>query len=191
VDGYRLRLAYLKEDPAFGSAVSLGKVSGDARAYVRLFGESDVLALRAGGGFTVGQPGFRRSFAVGGFPDTDLFDLVKTNVAVLRGYPDNAYSGRNFLGGNLEYRVPLAVLERGERSLPLFIRHLHATAFFDAAHAWSTTLRLRDVKAGAGVSLGADTFVGHRLPLTGVVSLAHGLTAGGVTRAYLRLGLAF
>jgi Tol biopolymer transport system component len=191
LDGYRLRLAYLKEDPSLGSSLSLGKVSVDARAYLRLFGESDVLALRTGGGFTVGQPGFQRSFAVGGFPDSDLFDLVKTNMAVLRGYPDNAFPGRSFAEANLEYRVPLAALERGERSLPLFVRHLHTTAFFDAAHAWSGVFRLGDVKTAAGISLGADTYVGHRLPLTGQVSLARGFAPGGDTRVYFRLGLAF
>jgi Tol biopolymer transport system component len=191
LDGYRLRLAYLKEDPSLGSSLSLGKVSADARAYWRLFGESDVLALRTGGGFTVGQPGFQRSFAVGGFPDSDLFDLVKTNMAVLRGYPDNAFPGRSFAEANLEYRVPLAALERGERSLPLFVRHLHTTAFFDAAHAWSGVFRLGDVKTAAGISLGADTYVGHRLPLTGQVSLARGFAPGGDTRVYFRLGLAF
>ena len=37
---------------------------------------------------------------MGGFPDSDLFDLVKTNMAVLRGYPDNAFTGRRFAEAN-------------------------------------------------------------------------------------------
>jgi hypothetical protein len=41
------------------------------------------------------------------------------------------------------------------------------------------------------VSLGADTYLGHRLPLTGVVGVARGLNSGGETEVYFRLGLAF
>jgi hemolysin activation/secretion protein len=150
-----------------------------------------VLALRVGGGFTLGRPAFRLSFAVGGFPDANLLDLVRTNVAVLRGYPDNAFTGRSFAQANLEYRVPLLTPQRGFRSLPVFIRHLHGTVFLDAAHAWSGAFRLRDAKTGAGVALGADTYLAHRLPLTVSVALARGFAAEGETRVYLRLGLAF
>ena len=137
IDGTRLRLAYLKEDPAFGSEVSLSKGTIDGRLYLRAFGEVDTIALRAQGGFTRGAPGFTRSFTVGGFPDSSLFDVVGTNLAVLRGYPDDAFSGRAFAAANVEYRVPLGHPERGWRTLPVFLRHFHATAFFDAAHAWT------------------------------------------------------
>src|SRR4029450_13855789 len=74
VEGWRLRVACLKEAPGLGSDVSLGKLTADARAYTRVFGESDALALRWGGGTSFGQPGFTRSFAVGGFPEGNLFD---------------------------------------------------------------------------------------------------------------------
>src|SRR5262249_11815304 len=141
VDGYRLRVAYLKEAPGLGSEVSLGKVLADARAYTRLFGEGDVLALHLAGGLTVGSPRFRRSFAVGGFPDGVLFDVVGTNHGVLRGYPDDAFLGRRFLDGNLEYRFPLAHPQRGYRLLPVLVRHVHGTLFVDAGNAWSDTFR--------------------------------------------------
>jgi len=191
VEGGRLRVAYLREGAALGSDVSLGKVTVDGRLYTRVFGESDALALRAGGGFTNGQPGFDRSFTVGGFPDSSLFDLVRTNVAVLRGYPANAFTGRSFAQANLEYRIPLSGLQRGWRSFPLFVRHLHGTLFFDAAHAWTGPLQLRDVKTAAGAGLGIDSYLSHRLPLTGMVWLARGFNQGGETRVYFRLGLAF
>jgi hypothetical protein len=191
VEGGRLRVAYLREDPVLGSDVSLGKVTVDGRVYTRVFGESDTLALRVGGGLTTGQPGFQRSFAVGGFPDSNLFDIVRTNLAVLRGYPNNAFAGRSFAGANVEYRVPLSQLQRGWRSLPVFVRHLHGTVFFDAAHAWSGSFQLKDVKTAAGAALGVDTYLSHRLPLTGMVWVARGFDELGDTRVYWRLGLAF
>jgi len=150
-----------------------------------------VLALRAGGGATVGSPGFVRSFAVGGFPDANLFDLVRTNVAVLRGYPDNAFTGRRFAVANAEYRFPLATPQRGVRSLPFFIRHVSGSVFADAAHAWNEGFELRDVKTSAGAALGLDWYLGHRVPLTTTVGVARGFADGGETRFYFRAGLAF
>jgi outer membrane protein assembly factor BamA len=191
VDGARLRLAWLREAPGFGSDVALSKLTADARAYFRVFGERDVLAVRAGGGMTLGQRGFFRSFAVGGYPDSNLFDLVRANVALLRGYPDDAFVGRSFALANLEYRFPLGSPQRGFRTLPFFLRHLRGTVFWDGAGAWTGELRRGDLKSAAGVGLGLDTTLAHRLPFTGEIALAHGFGGRGLTKAYFRIGLAF
>jgi outer membrane protein assembly factor BamA len=134
---------------------------------------------------------------VGGFPDGSLLDVIGTNRAVLRGYPQNGgadpagFSGRNFVAANLEYRFPLGHPQQGWRSLPVFLRHLHGAVFADAGHAWTGSFRVDDVKTGAGVALGADTYLGHVLPFTGVLGLAWGFAAGGETKVYFRVGLAF
>ena len=190
VDGWRLRLAWAKEDPALGSDVSLSKLTADARSYVRL-GDGHALALRLGGGMTVGQPGFERSFAVGGFPDSGLFDVVRTNVSVLRGYPDDAFTGRSFVNANAEWRFPLAHPQRGWRTFPAFVRHVHGSFFADAASAWSGKLRMRDVKSAAGAALGADLYFSQVLPTTVSAGLARSFSDGGETRFYFRFGLAF
>jgi hypothetical protein len=197
VDGYRLRLAVQKEDPALGSEVALVKTTADARGYFRLFGETDTVALRLGAGATFGRPSFRRSYAVGGFPDGSLFDLVRTNPSVLRGYPQDGgalrdrFTGRSFVNANVEYRFPLGHPQRGWRSLPVFLRHLHGAVFADAGHAWTGPFRFGDVKTSAGLAVGTDAVVGHVLPLTGVIGLARGLADGGETTVYARLGLSY
>ncbi len=191
VEGFRLRFAYAQEDPALGSQVALGKATADLRLYTRVFGSTDALALRVGGGTTHGQERFEESYAIGGFPDASLLDVVRTNPAVLRGYEDNAFRGRRLLYGNAEYRVPLAHPQRGVRSYPIFLRHVHATAFFDAAEVWNDAFRAAAIKKGAGVALGADWLAFHRVPLTTVVGLAHGFDAGGETQGYFRFGLSF
>jgi hypothetical protein len=190
VDGHRLRAAVLKEDPAFGSSVSIYKLTLDGRKYVRLDG-NQVLALRLGGGATLGRSVFRRSFAVGGFPDGSLFDVVRTNHAVLRGYPDDAFLGRAFSVANVEYRFPFGHPQRGYRTLPFFLRHVHGSVFADAAHAWSGQFRMRDVKVGVGAAVGVDFTVGHALPLTATFGVAQGLADAGETQAYFRAGLSF
>ena len=191
VDGGRLRLAWLHEAKALGSDLSLDKLTADARLYQRVFGERDVLALRAGGGTTYGEEQFERSFAVGGYPDGSLFDIVRTNNAVLRGYPENAFTGRRYAVFNAEYRFPLFDPQRGWRSFPLFLRHFSGSVFFDAANAWSGEFRAGDVKTAAGASIALDSAIGYALPLTAEVTLAHGFDEQGDTKVYFRFGLAF
>jgi Tol biopolymer transport system component len=191
VEGWRLFTALLKEDPTLGSDVSLWKATADARAYTRVFGETDSLSLRMGGGTTFGRPGFDDSFRLGGFPDGSLFDVAGTNVSLLRGYADDAFHGRSVVHANAEYRLPLAHPQQGYRSFPVFVRHLHASAFVDVGEAWSDAFEVGDLKPGVGVSLGADFIIGHHLPLTGIVSLARGLASRGDTQVYARVGLPF
>ncbi len=189
--GQLLTIAGIKEDPALGSVVSLAKIEADVRAYQHIRGDSDVLALRLGAGTTIGRPTFRRSYAVGGFPGGSLFDVVRTNETVLRGYPDDAFTGREFVHANAEYRFPLWYPERGIWSFPIFLRHLHATVFADAANAFTGPLRLADVKTAAGGSVGADIFIGHAIPVTATLGVAHGFAEQGMTVSYLRMGLSF
>jgi outer membrane protein assembly factor BamA len=190
VEGWQIRLAGLKELPELGSDVSLWKGTADVRGYARI-GEASALSFRTGGGLTLGAPSFRRSFAVGGFPEGSLFDLVGDNPAILRGFPDNVLQGRYVAHATIELRTPLADPQRGYRTLPLFLRHVHAIVFADAAQAWSGAFQLRRTQTDAGVGLGGDLFLGHQLPVTWSVGLARGFGGLGETRAYSRLGLAF
>ena len=190
-EGSRLRVSWLHEAKGLGSDVSLDKLTADARLYQRVFGPRDVLALRLGGGTTWGEPGFARSFAVGGYPDASLFDLVRTNEAVLRGYPDNAFTGRRYLAVNAEYRFPLVSPQRGFHSAPLFLRHFRGTLFFDAANAWSGGFHASELNTSLGASLGADSALGFSLPLRAELAVAHGFQERGDTRVYFRFGLAF
>jgi outer membrane protein assembly factor BamA len=190
-EGGRLRVAWLHEAKGLGSDLSLDKATVDARLYQRAFGARDVLAVRASAGTTWGSPRFERSFAVGGYPDASLFDIVRTNPAVLRGYPDNAFTGRSYAAANVEYRFPLFSPQRGWRSLPVFLRHFRGTVFFDAANAWTGDFRAGELKTAAGGSIGVDTAIGFTLPVTAELAIARGFGEEGDTRVYLRLGLAF
>ena len=189
-DGWRFRLAMLREARALGSDVSLAKWSADARGYLDVGGGA-TLALRAGGGGTLGEPGFRRSFSVGGFADDSLRDVVRTNLSLLRGYRDEAFAGRSYFAANAELRAPLAHPQRGLRTLPVFLRHLHAAAFADVGDAWSGALSAARLKTGVGAALGADLNLSHAVPFTFTAGVARGLATQGETRFYFRSGLSF
>ena len=189
VDGGRLSVAWLLASTALGSDDRFDKLTLDGRYYRRLLGSRDVLALHLGLGTSFGQPRYL-PYSVGGYPDSALFD-AGANLAVLRGYPSDAFAGRRFASANVEYRFPLFSPQRGWRSLPVFLRHLRGTVFADAANAWSGEFRVADLKTAVGASLGLDTALGYTLPSTAEIAVAHGFDQRGDTRFYLRFGLAF
>jgi Tol biopolymer transport system component len=190
VEGARLRVSAEQELPALGSDASMLKLAVDGRAYLRVRG-THALALRGGAATTLGERQLRRTFSAGGFPTGDLFDLFGARPGVLRGYPDDAFSGRHLVYANAEYRFPLTHPQRGLWSLPAFVRHLHGALFVDVGQAWTGEFTGCQMKTALGAALGTDTFMGHALPVTGTVGLARGLSDKGETRIYFRLGLAF
>ena len=191
VQGLRARVAYLQEAEALGSDVDVAKVTADVRGYHRVFTDRDALALRLGAGTTIGEPGLLRSYAIGGFPDGSLFDVVQTNHSVLRGYAQDAFRGRRFGHANAEYRFPLAHPQRGYRTVPFFLRHLHAAAFVDAAGIWNDAIDLGETKVGVGAAVGADMNVFYNLGLTFTAGIAHGFSDTESVRTYFRSGISF
>ena len=189
VDGGRLSVAWLHATQALGGSDDFDKLTLDGRYYLRLLGSRDALAVHLGAGTSFGQPRYQ-PYSVGGYPDSALFDSG-ANLAVLRGYPPDAFTGRRFASANLEYRFPLFSPQRGWRSLPVFLRHLRGTLFADAANAWSGQFHPGQLKTAAGASVGVDTALGYALPATAELTVARGFDARGDTRVYLRFGLAF
>jgi hypothetical protein len=191
VHGWRSRTAWLVERPALGSDLRLSKLTTDIRGYHRVFGARDAFALRAAGGLTFGEPRFRNSFALGGFPDSGGFDIGRANYGLLRGYEEDEFRGRKFVSVSAEYRFPLAFPQRGLFSAPVFLRNLHGSVFLDAGNTWTAEFATADVHTAVGASLAVSTVLGHALPITGSVTLAQGLSADRDPRVYFRLGLAF
>jgi hemolysin activation/secretion protein len=73
----------------------------------------------------------------------------------------------------------------------VFLRHVHAAAFFDAGHAWSGPLELSELKTAAGAALGLDTNLAHALPFSFSAGVAYGFAEKGETRFYFHAGLSF
>jgi hypothetical protein len=190
VDGWLVHAGYLKEEPSLGGTASLGKLIFDGRGYLRV-GDDQVVAVRGGLGATFGSPRFVQSFAVGGFPEGSLADVIDTNFTVLRGYPDDAFQGRSFVHMNAEYRFPLLFPEHGYRSSPVFLRHLHGAVFADAANAWVGPFRAADLRTALGAAVGFDAALSQAYPLSVTLGVARGFSIYGETRFYARLGLSF
>jgi hypothetical protein len=193
-DGARVKVALSRELKQLGSDLDSGKVVVDARRYTRL--GPAVLVSRLGGGWTFGPRPSRSAFSVGGLATPALLDPAGDEPAVLRGYQtpdgsDRSRYGRRIAFSNLELRIPLARPQRGLRALPFFVRHLHLSASIDAAAVAPLRLNLGSARVGASVGLGANLFLGHRIPVTVQGGVGRGLTRDGATVPWFSIGFPF
>jgi outer membrane protein assembly factor BamA len=170
---------------------------GDVRAYVPFGPRHAVLALRATGARTTGDAPVRRVLRLGGSDgDRAVLSFDEDASSLLRGFATGQFTGSRLALVNAEYRLPIAWIERGAGTWPIFLRSLHATLFADAGDAWrSGGARPGDWKGSWGGELSTDVVAGFVLPLTltgGVAWGRDGESRVPPTRtAYVRLGHGF
>ncbi|HEY0134686.1 MAG TPA: hypothetical protein VGB85_11415, partial [Nannocystis sp.] len=139
-----------------------------------------VLALRLAGGASAGGLGGLGAFRLYGTPQPNSVfqDFLQRNAwgeaGTLRGFTPAGFAGTYYLVLNSEYRIPLADVERGMSSLPLFLRRVTAIPFLDYGGAWSGKLTRDLLKFGAGASLVFSFRIGYRETIDLFVTYAHG-----------------
>jgi hypothetical protein len=182
--------------PGFGSDARADFVRGDARTYLPIGMRHAVLALRATAARTGGDEADRRVLRLGGSDaDESVVSFSEDASALLRGFPSNAFLGTRVALANAEYRVPLAWIERGYGTWPLFLRSVQATAFVDAGNAWGGPAPADGVKWAWGAELGGSIVAGFVLPVDLFAGVAWGHDPSGTyrdtRRAYVRFGYGF
>ena len=178
-----------------GADGDAGALVADLRGYRATRPGHAVIAARVAGARAWGDEAVRRVFAVG---DTSasvpVLDFGLGAISLLRGFEAADLNGRHAVVANLDYRVPLAWIERGAGTWPFFVRSLHGALFSDFGSAWDDTRGGNDWRASFGAELSADVVVGFSLPLTvsGGVAFRHDPThqSGGPTM-FARIGRAF
>jgi outer membrane protein assembly factor BamA len=172
--------------------------AGDARyqTYLKVpWLEHHALALQLAGGAAVGDIGDRAVYALGGAaladPILQLLRAVGAPSPSLRGYPPGALSGNAFALGSLEYRFPIAVLDQGIDTLPVYLRRVHGAAFADAAAVADEPFHFGRPRAAAGVEVRVEVTLGYSLGAVMRVGVARGFNEGGVTQPYVTLGSPF
>jgi hypothetical protein len=152
---------------AFGADADAGTLSVDVRAFPRIGRAHHVLAMRAAAATSWGDRAGRRVLGAGGSAaPASAIAFGRDAIGLARGFENDAIVGYRAAVLNVDFRLPLARIERGLGRLPLFIRQLHGAAFVDAAHAWTDEFRAQDARLSAGLELSSDVVLGHYLPLT-------------------------
>jgi hypothetical protein len=199
-DGYKWRL--VAEDSDVLDSDFTGRVyTADWRGYFSL-GHKHVLATRLVHGQGTDDPkpfhlgGTTEGFALPG-PDIALAEatdhVFNQRQYALRGYPEGLTSliGDHMTLANIEWRFPLALIERGVMTPPFGIHQLHGTAFYSMGDAWFDNTESADYLRSAGLELDAEIVFGYFIPINVRIGYAHGFDEGGDNEYYLKAGFTF
>jgi hypothetical protein len=148
-----------------------------------------VLAARAryGAGQDDAEP-----FALGGIEGAALFELPDINQRSfgLRGYDGSARVGHRMKAGTVEWRVPIADVDRHLMVPPVGLNRLSAGLFFEGGTAAEAAADAKAIRS-RGVELFGELKLGYLLPLELRLGYAEALDEKRDKRAYLVMGRAF
>ncbi|MGD8591977.1 MAG: hypothetical protein PVF82_04050 [Gammaproteobacteria bacterium] len=200
-DGQRFRL--VAEDSDTLESDYTGQVyTLDWRGFLSL-GKRHVLGGRLVGGWGSDDPqpfrlgGVDEGFALGtpatsiGIPTTQIFN--KRSYA-LRGYKEGLPElvGRRMSLAELEWRFPIAMIERGLMTPPIGIHDIHGKAFYNIGDAWRDEFDSSDLLQGAGLEINTEIVIGYMFSLDMRVGYAHGFDETlGDDQVYLSVGGTF
>jgi hypothetical protein len=98
---------------------------------------------------------------------------------LMRGYPNGIFTGRTYLNGQIEYRLPLVTLNRGAGTTPFFLKRTHLafiadTGRLDGFYYNQKTESYESVNTGrafwnAGIEFKVDVTLAYHLPIQIVV----------------------
>jgi Tol biopolymer transport system component len=156
---------------------------------------SHVLSLNYSGGISGGDLRHRGYYYLGGYPPQDLlrsiYDFTRPGGAALRGYDYASVVGDQFHVFNFEYRFPVAWIERGIETLPLYLRRLHAKVFVDYGGAFTGSAALDKLKLGVGGEAILEVIYAWYYAAALQLGYAHGFSAGGGDQVYFLLNSPF
>ncbi len=139
--------------------------------------------------------GVTEAFQLGGAAENELTQAPMLNQRdlPLRGYQGSeaALRGQNARTASIEWRTPLADIDRHAMVPPVGINRLSAALFLDAGSTWNNGAERSKYYRGAGVELLGELKVLYQLPIPLRLGVARGLDDPGGTRMYFRMGLLF
>lgn len=211
--GNSFSLTYEHADKALGSDYTFDKLIFDGRKFIPLPPLHQVLALRLVAGVSsssILESGLDGEiFKLGGNYSADNLSNTDVSTFSLRGYKPGTLEGSNLLLTSLEYRFPLANIERGLNLGPfsIFLERLSGVLFIDIGNAWesassnnSITINAenneinsiwQDFKSSIGAELKADFNQKYDSPFTIRIGAAKALSDPYGYDVYITLGSSF
>lgn len=154
-----------------------------------------VLSLAYGGGVSGGPSGHHPLFFLGGYPQQDLlksiYDFTRPGSATLRGYGFASQYGDQFHVVNLEYRFPIAWIDRGLDTFPLYLKRVHGKFFADYGGAFNGSVAFDKLKLGVGAEVMLEITYAYYFNAALQLGYAHGFMKGGGDQIYFLLNSPF
>ena len=198
--GFGFGIGASVSDESIGATTNLYQVDASASAYVPMPWPGDqTIAMRASGAVSGGDYARRGRFFVGGYDfvnNSPLDTLVLgayDGSFVLRGYEPGSYAGSAYLLTSIEYRAPIARVNWGPSTMPIFLRRIDASLFADWGGAFNEfqfdKLRLfrkgellysPDMHTSIGLEVWAALTLAHRVDTNLRLGYAYGFDEGAV-----------
>lgn len=198
--GRYLSLSLGVASKAFGSAHEVFNASWKYSEWVPMpwgnrFLRNHVLWLSYSGGVSGGEAGHHNNFFLGGYPLQNLlqsiYDFSRPGSASLRGYGFASQFGDQFHVLNAEYRFPIAWIERGVETFPLYLRRLHGRFFVDYGGAFNGDFSFDKLKVGVGGELMLELTYAYYFNAALQLGYARGFEKGGGNQVYVLLNSPF
>lgn len=198
--GRYLSLSLGVASKAFGSSHEVFSASWKYSEWVPMpwgnrFLRNHVLWLNYSGGVSGGEAGHHNNFFLGGYPQQNLlqsiYDFSRPGSASLRGYGYASQFGDQFHVLNAEYRFPIAWIERGFDTFPLYLRRVHGRFFVDYGGAFNGDFSFDKLKVGVGGELMLELTYLYYFNAALQVGYAHGFEQGGGNQVYVLLNSPF
>jgi outer membrane protein assembly factor BamA len=107
----------------------------------------------------------------------------------LRGYAPGAFYGDQFHVASAEWRFPIAELERGVSTLPVYANRIVGAVYSDYGYAYSGSTDLSQFRAGVGGELGINFTLGYSEGASMRLGYARGLMKDGQDQVYFQFQL--
>jgi Tol biopolymer transport system component len=157
-----------------------------------------VIATRAVIGWGTESP---RAFRLGGTLETSVPSspliaarALTENIFGQRRYPLHGYKeGRADLRGRrialmeLEWRFPIALIERGFMAPPIGLHQVHGKLLYNWGEAWNQASHVPALRRGAGIEITTELVLGYWLPMDLRIGYAKGFDRGGERQTYLEV----
>jgi hypothetical protein len=197
--GFTLALSSDIAGPATGSDTTLATVDGRATGYLLApWASHHAFALALSAGSAGGSAAGRGYYTKGGFVDTPAFDAIlsglRQSAFPLRGFPAGAFGGRTYNLANLEYRFPIAWIDRGVSTLPAFAHAVSGAVFADCGGAYERidpSDLLGQYHLGVGGELRLGFTLGYILDTSLRIGWARGFGDQGLAQTYVVVAGAF
>lgn len=147
-------------------------VMGDFRYYFEMpWSDHHVFGIRTAGGWVWGDQEFAGSFRFGGpFGEGNLAGY-SSRLFPFRGLPGVTFASDRVLLFSGEYRFPIAHIDRGIGTWPVFMRKVHMALFSDYGDSWLRNGKdnrnfFEDFFLSVGAELKSDFVIGYGMPVT-------------------------